>query len=140
MAVAVMNHSLVSGNEVVHAWDGRRVRRVDGRLLVTQRILREYRRSAARTERLHSMIEAAFNAGASVQPGLIDAGIFLEMRKNPKWRDEFVALGGNPEDVLARTEAAPSYCVRVFLPGRKPRGDRVAPTPKGGRLVRRTTA
>jgi hypothetical protein len=137
MTLCIVNHVLEGGQEVRSAWDGKRVRRQDGRLVIMQRILREYRRSAGRTERLHSMIEKALDGGASVEKGLLDAGIYLEMRKSPKWRDEFVAIGGDPEAVLERTEQAPAYCVRVFLPGKKPRGDRVAPTPKGGKLVRR---
>jgi hypothetical protein len=141
MAVAILNHVLVSGNEVSSPWDGRRVRKMSGRLVIMQRALREYRRSASRTERLHSMIEMALDAGGAVEDGILDAGTFLEYSKSPAWRDEFIALGGDPDKVLAKAEKRPSYRVRVFLRGvPKPKGERVAPTPKGGKLVRRATA
>lgn len=100
--IAVMRQDGVRPRQV---WDGHLVRRVDGRLVLTQAILRQHLLAKARAVRLMALIDAALRRGATVQEGALDAALFEEMERSPNWRAEFVALGGDPKAVLERTEA-----------------------------------
>jgi hypothetical protein len=128
MSVACMNHVLESWNEVEAKWDGRLIRRQEGELLITQRVLRAYRRSIGRTERLHSLIQSALTKDAAVEEGAVDAALFVETGRRPNWRELYVKLGGDAEKAVAKTpEKESEPHVRVFLRG--------APKPKGRRIT-----
>lgn len=127
MTMAVMNHVLETGHEVVARWDGRWIVKRDGKLTITQRTLRAYVRAKARIERVHALLQSAFEKGAAVEAGILDAGLYAEDRKTPNWREAFVRLGGDPEVELKRTKAKTSISMRVHRDGEKPRGEKIAP-------------
>jgi hypothetical protein len=97
-----------------------------GRLVLTQAILRQHLAAKARTVRLMSLIDAALRRGARVQEGALDAAIFEESDRRPNWREEFVALGGDPKAVLDRTEPQSAKRPRVWhVEDKKPGGKRI---------------
>ena len=139
VAKVIVNNVLVSGNEVEAAVrDGWYIKRPDGRLEITQNALAAYRAAADKVERLHSLIKEGLYNGGAVEAGILDAGVFVEKRKTPAWRAEFVKLGGDPNEVLADTLPKPFKMVRVFDPNEKadkPKGDRIAPTVDGSPIA-----
>ncbi len=96
-----------------------------GRTVIRQELLREYISKMEEVEKLHSLIKQALSAGAVIEDGDIDAGLFREYRKAVNWRDEFIKLGGDPEDVLDIAKRQPFLMVRVFKKGEKVKGERV---------------
>jgi len=114
------------GLRVGPVWDGHLVRREGGKLLLTQAVLRQHLMAKARAARLMTLIEAALKRGAKIQEGALDAALFEESERRPNWREEFIALGGDPEKVLAKTEAKISKRPRVWhVEDRRPSGKRV---------------
>jgi len=128
---AILNNVLAGGNEAEALRDGWYVKRPNGRLVITQKALAAIKAAEAKLEKLASLVRSGLETGADVEAGDLDAGIFEEARKNPNWRAEFVALGGDPKKVLEVTDPKKSRRVRVFDPKDKkdkPKGARLAPT------------
>ena len=126
-ALAVVRHD--TGTRQVARWDGKLIRRLNGRLLITQRLLWQHQHAKARLERLHALVASALAKGASVEVKSLDAGLFTEMSRDPNWREEFVRLGGDPKAVLKRTpqeESRPRLRIWV-VGGKRPGGRQVAP-------------
>ena len=122
----ILNNKLASENDEQDAIrDGWYFRKPDGKLRVTQAALTAYLAAQDKMERLASLLKSAFvEKGADVEEGAFDAAMFEELRKSPAWREAFVALGGNPDDVLAKTEQKPYTMLRVFPKDEKQKGKR----------------
>lgn len=130
MAKMILNNVLASGNEVEAIRDGYYVRRPDGRLEITQKALRAYEAAAAKVERMAGLVRSGLEQGGAVEAGGLDAGIFVNERRLPAWRAEFVKLGGDAKAVLAATPARPYNQLRIGDLS-EARGERIAPSADG---------
>lgn len=128
--VVIRNHEQ-NGNEQEAFRDGYYARKPEGRLLITQACLAAFIAAQEKLERLHSFIQSALENGGDVEAGILKAGIFEEFKKNPNWRAEFIALGGDPKAVNAKTPKKASYKTRVYAGHDEPDGNPVAPTADG---------
>ena len=124
----ILNNVIGAGSEEAAIRDGYFVKKPGGRLEITQKALVAFEAAQIKLERLAGLIKTGLEVGASVEDGVVDAGIFEEGRKNPNWRNEFVALGGVAKDILDGTDKKFSRRIRVFDTGDKQNGTRLAPT------------
>lgn len=131
MAKVILNNVLTSINDEEAFRDGYYAKRPDGRLEIQQTLLEAYAKAKAKLERLHSFAQDALEKGGTVAAGVLDAGIFNEPKKNPNWRAEFVALGGDPKAVNDKTPKYDNHRFRIFAAGEKQDGKRIAPTVDG---------
>jgi hypothetical protein len=130
MAKMILNNALASGNEVEAIRDGWYVKRPDGRLEITQKALKAYEAAAAKVEKLAGLVRSGLEQGGAVEAGGLDAGIFVNERRVPAWREEFVKLGGDAKAVLAATPARAYNQLRIGDLS-KVRGERIAPSADG---------
>jgi hypothetical protein len=136
MSHAIIRNHETNGNEKDAERDGYYIRKPGGRLLISQTLLSAFVEAQTKLEKTHSLIQSALEQGGDVEEGLLNAGIFEEFKKSPNWRAEFIALGGDPKAVNARTPKKASYKTRVYDRGDKPDGTRVAPTADGKAWVK----
>jgi len=142
MAKIILNNAIESVNDVEAFRDGYWAKRPDGRLQINQTLLTAVERKTDELEKLSSFAKDGLSKGASVEAGVLDAGLFVEKDYNyskeitAAFAEKLTALGIDVEAIKTSVKDTvgakfSGQRFRVFSADEKQKGERVAPTADG---------